>query len=154
MAYSTTGPSFNSTESIDIVQGSLAPQVTLSPSVVNLQHEETITFSGYIFNPTDSSGEYSLEVLSSLDCALAATSIVVPSGSSIEVLISCDSTSTNLAGSHLVTLVARPVDLPSISSSSSSDVTLIESVGPNGALLLDIELVEDCLLYTSPSPRD
>ena len=143
MAYSTTGPSFNSTESLDIVQGSLAPQVTLSPSVVNLQHEETITFSGYIFNPTDSSGEYSLEVLSSLDCALAATSIVVPSGSSIEVLISCDSTSTNLAGSHLVTLVARPVDLPSISSSSSSDVTLIESVGPNGALLLDIELVED-----------
>ena len=59
--------SFNSTESLDIVQGSLAPQVTLSPSVVNLQHEETITFSGYIFNPTDSSGEYSVEVLSSLD---------------------------------------------------------------------------------------
>tara|TARA_Y100000768_G_scaffold92210_1_gene66541 strand:+ start:8530 stop:12558 length:4029 start_codon:yes stop_codon:yes gene_type:complete len=143
MASSTTGPSFNSTESLEIVQGSLAPQVTLSPSVVNLQHEETITFSGYIFNPTDSSGEYALEVLSSLDCALAATSITVPSGSSIEVLISCDSTSSNLAGSHQVTLVARPVDLPSISSSSSSDVTLIESVGPNGALLLDIELVED-----------
>ena len=80
MASSTTGPSFNSTESLEIVQGSLAPQVTLSPSVVNLQHEETITFSGYIFNPTDSSGEYALEVLSSLDCALAATSITVPSG--------------------------------------------------------------------------
>ena len=143
MAYSTTGPSFNTTESLEIIQGSIAPQVTLSPSVVNLQDGETITFSGYIFNPTDSPGEYALEVLSSLDCALAATSITVPSGSSIEVLISCDSSSSNLAGSHQVTLVARPVDLPSVSTSSSSDVTLIESIGPNGAILLDIELVED-----------
>ena len=143
MASSTTGPSFNSTESLEIVQGSLAPQVTLSPSAVNLQHEETITFSGFIFNPTDSSGEYALEVLSSLDCALAASSITVPSGSSIEVLISCDSTSSNLAGAHQVTLIARPVDLPSVSTSSSSDVTLIESIGVNGAILLDIELVED-----------
>lgn len=142
-AYSTTGPSFNSTESLEIIQGSLAAQVTISPSVANLQHDETITFSGYIFNPTDSSGEYALEVLSSLDCALAASSITVPSGSSIEVLISCESTSSNLAGLHQVTLVARPVDLPSASTSSSSDVTLIESVGPNGALLLDIELVDD-----------
>ena len=142
-AFSTTGPSFNSTKSIDIIQGSLAPQVTLSPSVVNLLHEETITFSGYVFNPTDSSAEYALEVLSTLDCALGATSITVPSASSVEVLISCESTSSNLAGSHQVTLVSRPVDLPSISSSSSSDVTLVESVGPNGALLLDVQLVED-----------
>ena len=142
-AFSTNGPSFNSTESLEIIQGSLAAQVTVSPSVANLQQEESITFSGYIFNPTDSSGEYALEVLSSLDCALAASSITVPSGSSIEVLISCDSSSSNLAGLHQVTLVARPVDLPSASASSSSEVTLIESVGPNGALLLDIQLVDD-----------
>ncbi len=142
-AFSTNGPSFNSTASIEIVQGSLAAEVTLSPSVANLQHNEVVTLSGYIFNPTDSSGDYALEILSSLDCAIGASSITVPAGSSIEVMVSCSSSSSNIAGSHEVTLVARPVDFPSASTTTSSTVTLIESVGLNGAPLLDIELVDD-----------
>ncbi|HJM66964.1 MAG TPA: hypothetical protein QF555_05415, partial [Candidatus Thalassarchaeaceae archaeon] len=142
-AFSTNGPAFNSTATIQIVQGSLAAQVTLSPSVSSLQHDEILSLSGYIFNPTDNSGDYSLEVLSSLDCALGASSITVPAGSSIEVLISCGASSTNLAGSHEVTLMARPVDFPSAAATSISNITLVESIGPNGALLLDIELVDD-----------
>ena len=142
-AFSTNGPAFNSTASIQIIQGSLAAQVTLSPSVVSLQHDETLTLSGYVFNPTDLSGDYALEVLTTLDCALGASSITVPAGSSIEVLISCGASSTNLAGSHQVTLVARPVDFPSAAAISTSNITLVESVGSNGALLLDIELVDD-----------
>ena len=142
-AFSTNGPAFNSTASIQIIQGSLAAQVTLSPSVVSLQHDETLTLSGYVFNPTDFSGDYALEVLTTLDCALGASSITVPAGSSIEVLISCGASSTNLAGSHQVTLVARPVDFPSAAAISTSNITLVESVGSNGALLLDIELVDD-----------
>ncbi len=39
--------------------------------------------------------------------------------------------------------MARPVDFPSASTTTSSTVTLIESVGLNGAPLLDIELVDD-----------
>ena len=142
-AFSTNGPAFNSTASIQIIQGSLAAQVTLSPSVVSLQHDETLTLSGYVFNPTDLSGDYALEVLTTLDCALGTSSITVPAGSSIEVLISCGASSTNLAGSHQVTLVARPVDFPSAAAISTSNITLVESVGSNGALLLDIELVDD-----------
>ncbi len=142
-AFSTNGPSFNSTASIEIVQGSLAAEVTLSPSVANLQHNEVVTLSGYIFNPTDSSGDYALEILSSLDCAIGASSITVPAGSSIEVMVSCSSSSSNIAGSHEVALVARPVDFPSASTTASSTVTLVESVGLNGAPLLDIELVDD-----------
>ncbi len=141
-ASSSTGPEYSSTVSFESISGSLAATLTVTPSAL-VMDDEVESFSAIVFNPTDRSLDYRLEVTSDLECALQNTALNVPAASSLEVVIYCSAPAGAIAGVHDVLVDVRPVDLPTEVTSATSQVTLPEAFGANGALLLDLVLLND-----------
>ena len=141
-ASSSSGPDYTSTVSFETISGSLAATLTVTPSSL-IMDDEVESLSAIVFNPTDRALDYRLEVTSDLECALQNTALNVPAASSLEVVIYCSAPTGTIAGVHDVLVDVRPVDLPTEVTSATSQVTLPEAFGANGALLLDFVLLND-----------
>ena len=141
-ASASTGPDYSSTVSFETISGSLAATLTVTPSAL-VMDDEVESLSAIVFNPTDRALDYRLEVTSDLECALQNSALNVPAASSLEVVIYCSAPSGTIAGIHDVIVDVRPVDLPTEVNSATSQVTLPEAFGANGALLLDFVLLND-----------
>tara|TARA_B100000902_G_scaffold397671_1_gene462178 strand:+ start:16 stop:1947 length:1932 start_codon:yes stop_codon:yes gene_type:complete len=141
-ASSSTGPEYSSSASFEAISGSLAATLTVTPSSL-VMDDEVESLSAIVFNPTDRALDYRLEVTSDLECALQNTALNVPAASSLEVVIYCSAPADAIAGAHDVLVDVRPVDLPTEVTSATSQITLPEAFGANGALLLDLVLLND-----------
>lgn len=141
-ASASSGPDYSSTVSFETISGSLAATLTVTPSAL-VMDDEVESLSAIVFNPTDRALDYRLEVTSELECALQNSALSVPAASSLEVVIYCSAPTGTIAGVHDVIVDVRPVDLPTEVTSATSQVTLPEAFGANGALLLDFVLLND-----------